>query len=348
MPGLPRRRLLRIATALAAAGALPGGALVGLSAAGPARAADGGAADAGARAPALTAMLRHRLLVASLYRLAVSRDYVQDGAAGANRAGYRWIEEQRQGVEWIVRGYATRNPEWLRLGWTQLDWGLARQQGDGGFGSEDPFHSSSFFVEALARACLIDPAGASPARVAGLARAAAWLMSAPVEERGAKSNQPYTHRRYILAAAFGQAAKVTGEKRFGQHAGQWLREGLALQQADGTNPEKGGFDAGYQMVGVLMALRYLPACDEAALRARVRAMVRRAVPPELARQRADGSIDPGGSTRIELEHARSGQLKDVPYGEIMQALVYGAQALPEPAWVEPARRIAQARHWLRA
>ena len=301
----------------------------------------------GAAAPLLTSMLRHPLLVRSLYRIGVSRNYAEDGAAGSNRNGYQWIEEQRQGAEWMVRGYAEDRAEWRQLGWQQLDWGLARQQGDGGFGSKDPFHSTSFFVEALARSCLIDPAGATPRRRDGLARGAQWLMSPAAEESGVPRNRPFTHRRYILAAAFGQAGRVTGEPRFARKAAEWAHEGLASQQSDGTNPEKGGFDAGYQMVGVLMALRYLPVCDDSGLRAGLRAMIRKAVPPELARLRADGSIDPEGSTRIEKERTRGGQVKDVPYGEIMQALVYAALALPQPAWLEPAERIALARKWLR-
>jgi hypothetical protein len=71
------------------------------------------------------------------------------------------------------------------------------------------------------------------------------------------------------------------------------------------------------------------------------------VPPELARQSADGRIDGGGSTRIGLEHARSGKTKGVPYHEVMQALVYAAQSLPEPRWLAPAQKIAQAQGWLK-
>jgi hypothetical protein len=55
----------------------------------------------------------------------------------------------------------------------------------------------------------------------------------------------------------------------------------ALQEPDGTNPEKGGFDAEYQMVGVLMALRYLPVCGDHQLRERLLSMIRSAVTREL-------------------------------------------------------------------
>ena len=303
-------------------------------------------ADDGGGAPPLLELISHPLLVNSLYRLTVSSDFDASGAAGTNREGYRWIEEQRQGAEWIVRGVATGNSDWTASGWRQLDWGLGRQQHDGGFGSADPFHSTSFFVEALARACVLDPAGATASRLEGLARGAGWLMRPDIEARGAKSNQPFTHRRYILAAAFGQAGQATGDPAFARKALVWAQQGLALQQPDGTNPERGGYDTGYQMVGTLMALRYLPVCPDSTLRVRLRAMIRSAVSPELTRVRPDGSIDASGSTRIQHERARNGKVKEVPYGEILQTLVYGARAEPEPEWLKPARRIAIYRKWL--
>ena len=306
-------------------------------------------ADSGAEAaaPPLTDLVRHPLLARSLYRLSASDNFDADGAAGANRKGYRWIEEQRQGAEWVLRGRVQGRSDWVERGWKQLDWGLARQQGDGDFGSKDPFHSTSLFIEALARSCILDPDGANDTRLEGLTRGAHWLMRVDIEGRGTQGNLPYTHRRYILAAAFGQAAHVTRIATFGTKAVEWARQGLALQRPDGTNPEKGGYDSGYQMVGVLMSLRYLPVCTDPQLRAQLRAMVQTAVAPELARLRPDGRIDAAGSTRIEKEHARSGKVKEVPYAEIMQALVYGAQAVPRPDWVEPAQRIAGYRRWLK-
>ena len=303
--------------------------------------------DDTAGVPPLTDLVRHPLLVRSLYRLPVTDNFSDDGAAGANRKGYQWIEEQRQGTEWVLRGRVQGRDDWVARGWKQLDWGLSRQQGDGGFGSKDPFHSTSFFIEALARSCILDAEGATATRLDGLARGAHWLMRSDIEARGARGNLPYTHRRYILAAAFGQSARVTGVAAFRSKAVEWAQQGLALQRPDGTNPEKGGYDSGYQMVGVLMALRYLPVCTDPQLRAQLRVMIQAAVRPELARLRPDGSVDPSGSTRIKKERARNGKVKDVPYAEIMQALVYGAQEMPRPEWIEPAQRIAGYRRWLK-
>lgn len=302
--------------------------------------------DDTAPAPPLGELIRHPLLLRSLFRLSVGVEFDPDGAAGANRGGsYRWIEEQRQGADWIQRGIAIARPDWIARGWQLLDWGLARQRPDGGFASGDPFHSTSFYVEALARALLLDPAAATDVRRDGLARAAAWLMRPEIETPGIARNAPYAHRRYILAAALGEAGAVTGQRAFTDRAAIYARDGIALQRPDGTNPEKGGFDAGYQMVGVVMALRYLPTVPDPALRAALRAMIRSAIALELSRQGPDGRIDPTGSTRILLETGRTGVIKQVPDGEVLQALSYAALCLPDPALNQPAERLARARKW---
>jgi hypothetical protein len=277
--------------------------------------------------------------------LPVSKDYAEDGAAGTNRDGYRWIEEQRQGAEWIVRGYAEERADWIEIGWRELDWGLRHQKADGSFDSEDPFHSTSFFIEALARSCILDPAGANARRVDGLARGARWLMSPVAEERGIPRNAPFSHRRYILAAAFGQSSSVTGDRSLARRAAQWAKDGIGLERADGTNPERDGFDPSYQMVGVLMSLRFLPVCEDADLRKQLRAMMRRATTQVLARLQPDGSIDVEGATRIGKERSRAGVVKSMAYGEMVQALVYGAQALPDPGWLAPAQRMVAYKRW---
>jgi hypothetical protein len=185
-------------------------------------------------------------------------------------------------------------------------------------------------------------------RSAGAKSIGVWRVSkTTVASRAAT---PFIPRRCSpkrwRAVVCGESAAATGNAAFADKAIAWANEGVALQQPNGTNPERGGFDAGYQMVGVLMALRYLPTCADPTLRATLRAMIRRAVPPELARQQSDGSIDPTGSTRIGLEAARSGKIKGVPYDEIFQGLVFAAAAVPQPGWIAPARRIAVYRGWL--
>jgi hypothetical protein len=272
-------------------------------------------------------------------------EFNPNGAAGLNREGFRFIEYQRQGAEWITRGIVTGNPEWISNGWRITDYGLAQQQPDGGFPGGDVQHSASLFLEAAARACLIDPSGATPARRAALLKAGRWMTGPAMEADAASHSAPFTHRRYVMASMLGQIGAVTGDAALKKRAVEWARDGVALQRPDGVNPERGGFDASYQAAGILFAERFLASCEDPSTRASVVAMVRRAVPPVLAKQRPDGSIDPTGSTRIGVETYRGGRVKEFNYEEGLQALVYGSRLAGEPSWRGAALRIARLKGW---
>src|SRR5581483_10994811 len=88
--------------------------------------------------------------------------FAESGAASSNveaerDASDKWfIESQRSGGDLVEAGLLCDDEKLTALGWKILDWGFARQSDDGGFaGTGDPFHSTSFFVEASARAVLI-------------------------------------------------------------------------------------------------------------------------------------------------------------------------------------------------
>lgn len=290
------------------------------------------------------------LLKQSLHRRTVTDRVDADGAVGVNRdRAPRWfIEEQRAGADFVQRGTAVGNPDWVATGWRILDWGIARQSADGGFpGTGDPFHSVSFFVEALARALLLDSAAATSARVDALRRAADWLIRPDVVKRGEAHNRPYTHRRWILAAALGLTGHVTGEKRFMAAARTYAADGLRLQTAEGVNPEKGGADVGYQMVGVVMAARYVAAGPNSEMQRSVIAMVERAARWEAARIREDGTVATTGSTRILIETARDGRVKGVPDHSIVEGFAYAATLTGDASFRGIAERVARRRGWLR-
>jgi len=304
----------------------------------PLRAA-GADSDDRAPAPPLTEMIRNPLLAQWLYKWGVGRVCPGDGAAGANCEGYKWIEEQRQGAEWIIRGTVMNRPEWLETGWRQLDWGFRYQRPDGSFDTKEPFHSSSLYLEALARACIVDSEQANPVRTERLLRGANALMQMEAPGPTIPSNPPLTHRRYVLAALFGQTAAVTGERSFVRHAEVWAKQGLDMQTGDGTNPEMGGFDCNYQMAGVICSLRYLPVCENPDLRKRLRRMLRKAIEKELSYQLPDGSINQQDSTRMGKETTRSGIVKSIGYDEVLQGLIFASMAIPQPELVAAAERI---------
>ncbi|WP_176472988.1 hypothetical protein [Sphingomonas lenta] len=275
-------------------------------------------------------------------------EFGPNGAAGLNRESFRFIEYQRQGAEWITRGVVRSKRDWIRNGWLIIDYGLAQQQPDGGFPGDDVQHSASLFLEAAARACLIDPGGATPARRATLLKAGRWMTAPAMEADAASHSAPFTHRRYVMASMLGQIGAVTGDAALIRRAAQWAREGIALQRPDGVNPERGGFDASYQAAGALFAERYLASCVDPTMRAAVSGMIRRAVPPVLAKQRPDGSIDPTGSTRIGVETYRGGKVKEFNYEEGVQALVYGSRLINEPRWRGAAAKMVELKGWSRA
>jgi hypothetical protein len=302
-----------------------------------------------AHAASLAGLIDDSLLHQSVHRRLTLDRVADDGAVGVNRErSSRWyIEEQRAGADFVQSGVALARPEWADIGWRMLDWGIARQSSDGGFaGTGDPFHSTSFFVEALARALLLDPAGANATRVNALRGAADWLVQPDVAARAEARSRPYAHRRWLLAAALAMAARATGDARFIADARAYAADGLRMQMADGANPEKGGADVGYQMVGVVMASRYVAAEPEPALRQPVVAMIERAARWEALRIRPDGSVIVAGSTRMQIETARDGRVKGIPARSLIEGFVYAARLTGDASLRENAQRIARHRGWL--
>ena len=243
-----------------------------------------------------------------------------DGAVGLNIAweggtSSKWyIELQRYGAAYVDAGIHREDPSLIQQGLHILDWGFAHQSPDGSFSTtSDPYHSTTFFVEAAARATLelknyhpatysLDPSvyGATiTTYTQNLHAAALWLLTPAAEAWGLPKNAPFTHRRWMLAAALGETGSLTGDGTLTSGALPFAVEGLSLQlgsgwtaalsasvngvtppavlvgpggvspagtvktiSAEGVNPERGGYDVSYQCVGLLMAERYYPLCSD--------------------------------------------------------------------------------------
>src|SRR5205823_8371615 len=82
-------------------------------------------------------------------------------------------------------------------------------------------------------------------------RAAIWMTLPAVETKGQQHNLPYTHRRYLVAAALGETGVLTGDTMLVNRSRIYIRQGLLLQDASGFNPEKGGYDCSYHSVGLV-------------------------------------------------------------------------------------------------
>lgn len=315
-----------------------------------------------AEPPALATLAGDALLRATLYvmpaRLA-SGD-APDGAVSVNAAWERgerdtwFVEQQRYGADFVTAGLITGDDATVERGWRILQWGFAHQGPDGNFpGTGDAFHSTSFFVEATARALLLmkqtDPERYAN-RIAELTpkvmAAAHWMLRPDVAARGQAGNWPYTHRRYLVAAALGETGALLGDRPLLIAAQAYARDGLALQTAEGVNPEKGGSDASYQAVGALFAARYLTICDDSTLRDDLAGMIAQALGWEAGEVDVMGVVDPQGSTRTGVEAGRNGATKTVDYPTITQAFVFGSIVTGDASFHEVATRIAVGRGWI--
>ena len=282
-----------------------------------------------------------------------------DGAVGVNatwEAGLAkswYIEGQRYGADFVQAGVVTGNADLVQQGWKILDWGFAHEAADGSFpGSGDAFHSTSMFVEAGARALLLEVQSGAPEAAALVAQylpeidaSAHWLMSPGVAVKGNANDAPYTHRRWLLAAALGEVAALTNDPATADAAGAYAQAGLALQTADGMNPEKGGGDVSYQAYGILMAERYRAVRGDDGLRAQIDSMIVAGLNWEERWIDSAGRVSIADSTRTGSELSWSGTLKTIDYKTIVQAFAVATTLTGDPSYGGVARAVASGRGW---
>lgn len=288
----------------------------------------------------------------SLYRFISS--------SGANGINARWerkqvkqwyIEGQRNGEELIIGGLVKNDPQAIQAGFKMFDWGFAHQANDGSFFlTGDRFHSTSFFVEAVAHALLVIQQSPHSKQYAYqvakykplVHRAARWMILPNIWEKGIKQNSHYTHRRYLVATALGLTGKLTNDQELINYARNSIQDGLSLQRSDGVNPEKGGYDSSYQMVGVLYAQRWVTYFPEDSLTPKVKMMIEKSLLWEQTRILPSGKIINEGNTRTAgQEIARSGKVKSIDQRSVIRAFAYWASVTGNQKWEKTARQIAK-------
>ncbi len=323
------------------------------------------AADCQAPPTILTLTSQPLLIQAVHRRTAAQRTGIDsDGASTLSREwveGHRkdwFIENQRGGGDLIEAGVVLKNRKLIDTGLREFEWGYARQSTDGGFPETgDAFHSVSIFVVDTARALLAlrekrDEFAEFMPRVEKMiphvGAAAQWLLKPGVLGPGKQHDQRYTHRKWILAAALGEAGELTGNTHLASAAADFAAEGIALQHDDGENPEKGGYDVSYQMVDALNGARYyttLKCPAQAELAARVRRMIEKTCQWEMRRILPSGEIDVNGSTRMLKESGRGGAIKHTNYKEIVEAFTWASVITGNPVYGQTAERLAKAQGW---
>ncbi|MDF5721434.1 MAG: hypothetical protein PUP91_13335 [Rhizonema sp. PD37] len=278
-------------------------------------------------------------------------------AAGVNASWERhqakvwYIEGQRFSEELVIGGLIKNDPKAMTAAFKMFDWGFAHQAADGSFrGTGDPFHSTSLFVAAVARSLLVIQYSPHARQYAAqlahykplVYRAARWMISPTVWKPGIQHNQPYTHRHYLVAAALGLTGKLSGDLELVNYARKLIEDGLLLQLPNGVNPEKGGYDSSYQMVGVLYAERWVTYFPKDSLSPQLTAMINRALSWEKTRISSLGVIRNQGNTRTAgKETGRSGKVKNVDYRSVIHGFAYWASVTNDQQWEVIARTIAQ-------
>jgi hypothetical protein len=252
------------------------------------------------------------------------------------QTGNWYIEEQRYGVDAILGGIANQNTAAIERGLKILHWGFEQQQSDGSFNCPDAFHSTSFFVEAAAHACLL--LGASPygqqyaVQIDWLKPrvllSALWMVQPSVENLGRKRNTPFVHRRYLVAAALGEAGVLCSNQALIDRSKEYIREGISLQDPSGFNPEKGGYDCNYQAAGMVFAERYYDLVADEEQKQQLHRMLQKANAWLASRVSADGTLDTAGDTRVGSgqELSRNGVAKKISYPQVYRAF-YGWSAI---------------------
>jgi hypothetical protein len=252
-----------------------------------------------------------------------------------------FIEEQRHGEEAIIAGLVGHNARWWQIGLRELDWGFAHQGRQGNFTkTQDPFHSTSFFVEAVAHLTLTLRAAVKSgiplpahllAHVAGflprLHAAARWMARSGVWRPGLAGDAPYSHRRFLVASALGLTAELTGDRVLLARAREALGLGLAAQRSDGIDPELGGHDSSYQARGLVYAEHYLAWVRHDAQAAQLRAAIARGLAWERTRILASGQVSTAGNTRANGVMRDHNGPKLVVYPMVAEALAWWGLAV---------------------
>jgi hypothetical protein len=122
----------------------------------------------------------------------------------------------------------------------------------------------------------------------------------------------------------------------------WLaRNGIAFQQPDGVNPERGGHDTSYQAYGLVYACRYYQVAADDKMRAELKPTLERAFAWLRTRIGPDGKIDGMGNTRTgpAAEPGRNGKPKQLDYYNTGICLAQWAQLSGDATSEEIARRV---------
>lgn len=290
--------------------------------------------------PTLLQLYKHPVLMQEIYRYWPGGHFSNSGAAGLNRSKMSLIEEQRSGGEYVLAGVLSKKEEWRKAGWRVIDWGISQQMASGAYKGNyhnigGQYHSTSLFIHSLEIACMADPLSATKQRLECLKKSIDWMIKN--KDQALFFNRDYTHRLFISMSVIGRAAFITRQDWLYKYAFEWAQIGLAAQLENGVNPERGGFDISYQLVGPLHSLLFMPICPDKELIYKLKDMCRKAISIWKTHLHPDGSIVANTSTRIGVETNLSGKaIKSMDYKGALKALVLASVELKDDELIDVA------------
>ncbi|MBK1832579.1 hypothetical protein [Roseibacillus ishigakijimensis] len=272
--------------------------------------------------------------------LSVNIDY-----ENGTRENY-YIEQQRYGADVIEVGFLLADTSLINDGIAMINWGFSKQGPDGSFpGTGDAVHSSSLFMEAAARAALKLEAEDATLYAATLndwrpklVNLATWFVTA--DDYGQDVNlEPFAHRYFLRGAALSQTALFTGNTSFLAPAYVYANGGAASAWADGTFPEREGFDGSYQLVGMAFALRLYGTITDTQVRTTLDSAVQAGVTLFMNKLAVEGEDLLYGGSRTANETGRTGRPKNFDFKHATQALVGAEEVLGMTGGIAAANQV---------
>ena len=274
--------------------------------------------------------------------------YSPDGASTPINIAYdqtgipgNWrIEAQGTGRDWVVDGLAGNNlPTAVHttagdiqvrpLDWAVkvFTWGLQHQQPDGSYLCNDPYHSTSFFVEKLSYAILLLKKSRFAAQYASFISyanplnygTARWMSLQNVYNTYKDEEEKYGHRYWLDGAAVLLTEVLNPDVTLLSQAYLFFDTGFAAQLPNGVNVEDGGYDSSYQGVGLYFATVAYGYIPDAMQRSKMHRMLSLGEAWEATRIESDGTVNLSGNTRVTdncTELDPNGNCKTVAWSSI--------------------------------
>jgi len=282
----------------------------------------------------------------------------EKGFTGSNHLMGTWIEAgtQRGSCRGVIAGVVTGDCARADLAWRGVEETFHHQRADGGFEASDRPNGKSakpigaavetayFFLQECGRMILVIRESPHEAhfrdRIAvlepKLRRACAFIL-AGYDHIIADSSRA-VNRIIIAAKAFGTCGVALHDDELTATSRRLIAHALTLRDAAGVFIENGGRDSSYNVVSILFGTvlgLHVPLPDfEAALPA--------AMEWQLSRIKPSGEIDVTGNTRTGIGKEASpftGEVKDVNYGEAVQALTIYGKVYHDQRCLEAAERV---------